>query len=64
LLTIKGGVSEIFKLLDKVRIKNPALNDIFLSFAENGEKVSPHFFDIAQLVRPNDSLIFSPKWKD
>ncbi len=64
LCTIKGGASNICELLDKVRIENPAFNKIFLAFAENGEKVNPHFFDIAQLVRPNDSLIFPPKWND
>jgi len=64
LRSIKSGAMHIFELLDKVRIENPALNEIFLAFAENGEKVNPHSFDIARLVRPNDSLIFPPNWKN
>jgi hypothetical protein len=64
LRTIEGGASKICELLDKVRIENPAFNEIFLALAENDEKVNPHFFDIAGLVRPDDSLIFPPKWKD
>ncbi len=43
LCTIKGSASNICELLDKVRIENPALNEIFLAFAENDEKVNPHF---------------------
>jgi hypothetical protein len=57
---IKCSVSKICELLDHVRRENPALNEIFLAFANNGEKVNPLFFDIAQLLRPNDSLIFPP----
>jgi hypothetical protein len=64
LYSIKGGASNICELLDMVRIENPALNKNFLPFAENDEKVNPYFFDIAQLVRPNDSLILPPKWDD
>ena len=62
LRTIRGGASKICELLDKVRIENPPLNEIFLAFAENGERVNPQYFDIAQLVRSNDSVIFPPEW--
>jgi hypothetical protein len=63
LRTIKGGTSKIYELLDKVRIENPALNQIFLAFTENNEQVNPYFFDIVRLVRPNDVLIHPPHWK-
>jgi hypothetical protein len=59
---INGGTSTICELLDKVRVENPGLNEIFLAFADNGIVVNPQFFDIAALVRPNDSIIFPPKW--
>jgi hypothetical protein len=62
LATIKGGASKICELLDKVRIENPGLDEIFFALAENNEKVNPHFFDIAQLVRPMDSIIHPPEW--
>ncbi|CAF1027582.1 unnamed protein product [Adineta steineri] len=30
--------------------------------AESNEKVNPHFFDIRELVRRNDSIILPPEW--
>ncbi|CAF1342230.1 unnamed protein product [Adineta ricciae] len=63
LRTIDGGPAKICELLDKLRIENPALDKIFISLAENNEKVNPHSFDVAQLVLPNDSIILPSKWK-
>lgn len=64
LRTIKGGASNICKLLNKARQENPGLNKIFLSFVNNGEMVNPHYYDIAELLLPNDSVIHPPEWKD
>ena len=61
---LRDDSSKICGLLDKVRIENPGLNEIFLTLVVNGEKVNPQIFDIARLVRPNDSLIFPPKWSN
>jgi hypothetical protein len=62
LRTIKGGASKIFECLDKVRAENPALDKIFLAIAEHDEKVNPHFFDIAEIKLPGQSVIQPPHW--
>ncbi|UJR29553.1 hypothetical protein I4U23_010770 [Adineta vaga] len=63
LRTIKSGAVKICELLDKIRIENPALDKIFISLAENNEKVNPHTFEIAQIVLPKDSIILPLKMK-
>ncbi|CAF0726028.1 unnamed protein product [Adineta steineri] len=62
LRTITGGISHICELLDQVRMENSGLDEIFFALAENDEKVNPHFFDIKELVRRNDSIILPPEW--
>ncbi|CAF1395427.1 unnamed protein product [Adineta steineri] len=62
LSTITGGISHICELLDQVRIENSGLDEIFFALAENNEKVNPHFFDIKELVRRDDSIILPPEW--
>jgi hypothetical protein len=43
-------------------MENSGLDEIFFALAENNENVNPHFFDIKELVRRNDSIILPPEW--